>query len=175
MNGNGRWVKLYSKTAENIFLMKDNNAYIVFTKLLILVNANGQWAGGKHQLAELVNIPAGTLYETLRRLQANRMISIAPNHKYTVYSICNWEKYQSKPNQLFSGKPTVTQPRANREPTVSQHSYKNKNKNKERDFEIDAKLATKEMAAQEPRASAGRKSLGEMFKDMQLKKREATI
>ena len=168
---NQGWVMYHRKIKDNIFLMKDNNAYLVFSKLLVYVNSNGQWAGGKHQLAELLNVPAGTLYETLRRLQANHMITIAPNHKYTTYTICKWAQYQGKANQRNELFPTMTQPPANREPTVNQHSNNNeiKNKNNKSSQNIDLQLAAKEKAAKTRKAGYDTfKQVGEVLKTKKL-------
>lgn len=174
---NKGWVRLHRKISENIFLMKDDNAYLVFTKLLIYVDSNGRWAGGKYQIAEIMNMKPGTVYEVLRRLQANQLITISPTKKYSVYTICNWQKYQSSPNRPNEMFPTTAQPQPNHEPTMAQHSNKNKEvriKNKA-PSKIDEELAAKELAAKQPRPTAGRKSLKEMYAETVARKRkEAT-
>lgn len=91
MNG---WVKLHRKIGENIFLMKDNNAYIVFTKLLLLANSKGEIGQSTRELAETVNLNHSTLYKTLKRLEGETLIKQTSKHNYTIVYICNWGKYQ---------------------------------------------------------------------------------
>jgi hypothetical protein len=120
------WVKLHRRIDENLFLMNDDKAYLVFTKLLLKVNSSGQWAGGRQQLAEYMNMNGNTLYKVLKRLDEQQLITISSNNRYTVYSICNWHKYQSAgniPNQLPV---TSQQQRGNNTVTTQQHYYKNK-------------------------------------------------
>lgn len=141
------WIKLYRRILENSFLMHDQNAFNVFIKLIMLVGKEkGQWAGGRRQLAEWVDINDRTLYDVLLRLQNNGMISIESKERYSVISITNWSIYQAKSSQKNNTLPTkrptlikqmsieydqpISQPQANHKPTTSQHSNKNKKENK---------------------------------------------
>ena len=150
---NQGWIKLHRKIVENIFLMHDDNAFIVFTKLLIHVDSNGRWAGGRKQLAKYMNLNESTLYKTLQRLEREQLISIESNTRYSIYSICKWSTYQqngNSPNQL---KVTAGEQRGNNAVTTGEHY--NKNKNKELRIrkplrgssKIDDELAAKEKAA----------------------------
>lgn len=103
------WVKLHRQLEENIFLMNDDNAYIVFTKLLLFVNSKGQWAGGRDQLSARVHIKSGTLYAVLKRLESQQMVNIKSNRRYSVISICNWRKYQSQPSSKPSNEAAMRQ------------------------------------------------------------------
>lgn len=133
------WIKLHRVIMENHFLMHDINAFAVFTKLLMLVGkAKGEWSGGRKQLAEIMDMKENTLYGVLQRLEKEQIINRQPNNRYTVYSICNWRKYQQPPQQL-------TQPGDNNATTTRQHYNKNKKENK--NIGIDLKLAEKEQAA----------------------------
>lgn len=122
MNG---WVKLHRKIGENVFLMKDNNAYMVFTKLLWLVSSKGEWAGGREQLGAAVNLNPRTVYDVLLRLESQHLINIKSNKRYSVVSICNWSKYQSQSNRLPNNEPTMSQQSAN---TLIRIENKNKEK-----------------------------------------------
>lgn len=127
------WVKYHRTILENHFLMRDNNAYIVFSKLLLLVGkAKGEWAGGRRQLADIMGLKDRTVYDVLRRLEQQQMITIKPNQRYTVINICKWGTYQNNP--------TTAQPTANHSPTTAQHSNKKKK-------EIKNKKATLQPAA----------------------------
>ena len=110
---------------DNDFLKHDNNAFMVFTKLLMIVNKkDGKWSGGRRQLALIMNINERTLYDVVIRLELQQMINRTPNSKYTVINISNWQKYQSSP----TAQTTTAQPQPNQTPTTAQHSNKKENK-----------------------------------------------
>jgi biotin operon repressor len=88
------WVKLHRKTTENIELMKDNTAFVVFTKLLLFSNSKGQVGKSGRELAEMVNYNHSTLYKALKRLEEYGQISQTNKHGYTLISILNWDKHQ---------------------------------------------------------------------------------
>ena len=123
MNG---WVKLHRKIAENSFLMHDDKAWVVFTKLLIHVNSKGEWSGGRLQLSEIVKINQRTLYDVLKRLKSQQIINIKSNNRYSVITICNWSKYQSISNNKTNSDPTT-----NQQPTNTLIRIENKNKESE--------------------------------------------
>jgi hypothetical protein len=90
------WVKLYRKIQHNDFLMKDNNAYVVFTKLLFYVDRNqGYYRTGTRSLADDVNLNHSTTYKVLRRLEAEGLIHLENKIKYSKIWITNWTAYQS--------------------------------------------------------------------------------
>lgn len=121
------WVKLHRRITENVFLMHDNNAYLVFTKLLLMVGKEkGQWSGGRRQLGELMNMNHRTLYDVLIRLESQQLIAIESNQRYSVITICKWGEYQNQPNQANEVSTTRAQPEPNHSPTTAQHSNKNK-------------------------------------------------
>lgn len=124
MNG---WVKLHRKINENVFMSHDNNAYLVFVKLLTLVSSKGEWAGGREQLGKAVNLNSRTLYDVLQRLKIQQLINIKSNSRYSVISICKWQEYQSKPNSTSNSNPTTRQQHDNTLIRIE-------NKNKENDL-----------------------------------------
>lgn len=90
------WIKLYRKINQNDFLMTDNNAYILFTKLLTWVDRKtGTYRTGQRALAEAVNLPYGTTYHVLQRLQAEGLLFVESNKKFSKIHIANWTVYQS--------------------------------------------------------------------------------
>lgn len=114
------WIKSYRKILDNQFLMTDNTAYIVFTKLLHLVNnKHGTFTTGRFALAERVNIKPTTLYKALIRLEDNRLVTLGSNNRFTVITICNWNKYQDS----VTAKVTSREQQSNNKVTL--------NKNKE--------------------------------------------
>jgi hypothetical protein len=73
----------------------DHNAAIVFLTLLLLADKKkGEWAGGRHQLAERVGLKSTTTYQALKRLEKAKMVTLSSNNKYTVVHLCNFKKYQ---------------------------------------------------------------------------------
>lgn len=93
------WVKLYRRVLKNSFLMNDNNAYLVFTKLLMLASQEkGQWSGGRMQLGEITNLNPNTLKDVLKRLENNGMIKTESMKRYSIITIQKWSNYQNKPN-----------------------------------------------------------------------------
>jgi len=121
------WVKLHRQILENIFLMNDDNAFLVFTKLLLIVNKkNGEYATGRNKLGEMLNMNPRTLYDVLKRLESQHMIMLTSNSRYTVISISKWRSFQNRPTEDDG----QTQLLANSEPTTGQHLNKKKKENK---------------------------------------------
>jgi DNA-binding PadR family transcriptional regulator len=90
------WIKLYRKIEHNDFLMSDDNAYIVFTKLLFFVDRHdGSYRTGQRMLAERLRMSYGTLYKVLKRLENQNLITIENKNKYSKIWITNWTSYQS--------------------------------------------------------------------------------
>lgn len=136
--------------------MYDDNAYIVFSKLLMLVNENGEYATGRRQLAELLRKNDRTLYGVLVRLENEGIIRLESRVRYTIIHINNWKMYQVKSTpvkrktatdratekkqgsfaDIATDDATTRQPQRNHTATTAQHSYKNKEariKNKDSD------------------------------------------
>lgn len=136
---NKGWVKLHRSIGENVFLMQDDTCYLLFTKLLFSVSpTKGELAGGRKQLAGRFNLSEYVFYRAIKRLEVENMVHSKSHSKYTVYTICNWHKYQDKPAQTSAHGAHNTR-------TTPAHSLKNKNKNKKSG--IDAELAAKETQA----------------------------
>lgn len=101
---NNTFVKLYRKVLDNHFLANDNNAYLMFTKLLLKVDYNtGTITLGRKQLSHLCNMKESTTYATANRLVDNNLITTQANRKFTKITVVNWSKYQG-------GKTTAQQP-----------------------------------------------------------------
>lgn len=96
---NKGWIKLHRKLLDNPTLKWDTNAFIVFTKLLLVMDyKTGSYNLGRFQLAELTGLKPGTAYKTLKRLEKAEMVTLRSNNKYTTISICKWNEYQSDDN-----------------------------------------------------------------------------
>jgi hypothetical protein len=90
------YVKLHRKILDNDLLYRDLSAYVVFTRLMLVVNRNtGTYVTGRFRLAELTMLKPTTAYSALKRLQKAKIISLVSDNKMTTISICNWHDYQS--------------------------------------------------------------------------------
>ena len=105
--------------------MKDNNAYVVFVRLLTIVSSKGEWAGGRVQLGEIMNLNPNTLYKVLQRLKREQLVDIKSNSRYSVVTICNWSKYQAVGNNQSNNAVTTREQRGN---TLIRIENKNKEK-----------------------------------------------
>jgi hypothetical protein len=94
---NNGWVKLHRQILENKMWQYDHNAVMVFMTLLLLADKKkGEWAGGRHQLAERVGLKSTTTYQALKRLEKAKMVTLSSNNKYTVIHLCNYKKFQQR-------------------------------------------------------------------------------
>jgi hypothetical protein len=90
------WIKLYRKIEHNDFLMSDDNAFLVFTKLLLFADSKtGNYKTATRSLATRVRMPHSTLYKVLRRLEYNNLIHIDKKRHYSIIWISTWTSYQS--------------------------------------------------------------------------------
>lgn len=95
MNG---WVKLHRKTLENVELMHDDTARLLFFDLLLLSNSKGQIGYSTRRLAKILDINHSTVRKALSRLVGYKIIQMrtqSGTQRYTLITICNWSKYQS--------------------------------------------------------------------------------
>lgn len=112
MSSTKRWVKLYCKILDNTDLMRDDTAYIVFTKLMLMANSKGEVAETTRELSKQLNMPHSTLYKALGRLEIYQMVKRLSKQRYTLIYFCNWAKYQP---ETESGKHFGKQPGNSRE------------------------------------------------------------
>lgn len=96
------WIKSYRKILEHELLANDNNAFIVFMKLLHHVDKQtGSVTTGRFKMSELTNLNPNTVYATLKRLEKAKMITQKPNNRFTTIHICNWKRYQGNDNTVL--------------------------------------------------------------------------
>lgn len=90
------YYKFYRSIVDHELLANDNNAYIVFTKLLARVDwKTGYLITGRFKMSELTNLNPNTVYATLKRLENAKMITQEPNNRFTKITVINWKKYQT--------------------------------------------------------------------------------
>ena len=93
----GTYIKLYREILDNPRLSSDNNAYLMFTKLLLKVDRHtGTYITGRKKLATLCNLKETTAWMTLKRLNDDNMINMLSDKHKTKITICNWDEYQSR-------------------------------------------------------------------------------
>jgi len=103
--------------------MSDNNAFIVFTKLLLCVDRKtGCFTTGRYALAELCNIKPSTVRDVLKRLEREGMIIVEPDYSKSKIYICKWGNYQTA---------SVTSPSPARHQPVPRTTLNKKKKEKE--------------------------------------------
>lgn len=89
------FVKFYRQLLDNDFLIRDNNAYLVFTKLLLRVNwKTGSLTTGRYKFSLLVNLKPTTAYATLQRLENAGMVTLHSDRVSTKITVVNWKKFQ---------------------------------------------------------------------------------
>lgn len=115
------WIKLHRKVLDNVVWRFYPNAWRVFEFLLMKVDRRtGEWSGGRNQIAEAIGGNSNTVYKSLQRLKNEQMIDIVSNNRYSTFSICKWNEYQSSDNNQV----TTEQQRSNNGVTTEQHSNK---------------------------------------------------
>lgn len=97
------FIKLHRSIEQNELLMNDNTAFVVFTRLLLLVDwRTGKFVTGRNKLAVQFNLNPATLYSALKRLESSSMLQLHSNSSSTTIYICNWHKYQQRINSSSS-------------------------------------------------------------------------
>ena len=146
INKTDGWVKLH-KSIMNSDLWRDKNAFMVFTTMLLMAHhednqgsirfngkqeylKKGQFEISRSELSELLGMSPSTVRNAVERLkQDSRVDSKSDNHK-TVYTICNWSKYQSTDDNNRTAKRTTTgQPLDNRPLSQKNKEVKNNSTN----------------------------------------------
>lgn len=116
------WIKFHRKILDDELLANDNTAFLVFTKLLLVVNRNGVYTTGRFAFADYVGLKPTTAYQALRRLQNDNKVTLESNNRYTKITLVNWSKYQSVDNKNDSKMTT------NRQQDDTKQEYRIKNK-----------------------------------------------
>lgn len=107
------FIKIHYKIQQSD-LWEDNNALVVFLRMVgyahyednftsIRFNGKqyylkrGEFSASVRELADMVNLPIGTLRDVLTRLESDKRISKRSDNRTTIFRICNYAKYQGKP------------------------------------------------------------------------------
>ena len=127
------YVKLWRSIDQNELLDNDNNALVVFTKILTRVNRlTGTLTTGRNKFATTCNMKPTTLYGVLKRLESSSIIRLQSDRNSTTIYICNWQKYQqdngtnktetrSKPVTIQEKKEKENKKESNKEKSLAKH------------------------------------------------------
>ena len=121
---NDGWIKLYRSFLDWEWY-RDNNTKAVFLHLLLTANHEAQrWMGkviergqvvtGRMALAESLGLTERQIRTALSKLEKTGEICKESTNKYTLITICNFDKYQSKEQ---NERPTSDQQMSNKCPT----------------------------------------------------------
>lgn len=117
------YIKLWRNLNKNEILANDNNALVVFIRLLTLVDRNtGSYITGRKKLAVFMNMNDRTLYGVLKRLERATMLQLNSNNNATTIYICNWHKWQQDSNS--SATETQTKRNTKQEGEKEKNIYK---------------------------------------------------
>lgn len=116
------WIKLHRQMTEWEWY-NDANTIRLFLHLLLTANHDdnrwqgvmvrrGQRIAGRHTLSEELGISERSIRTSLKRLKSTSEVTIKATNRFSVITVNNYEKYQSKE---LSDQPSV-QPRANKRP-----------------------------------------------------------
>lgn len=91
------YVKFFRALADHQLLANDNNAYIVFTKVLLKADwKTGVYRTGRKKLGLLANLKDTTAWGALKRLENDGAVTLVTTGRFTDIHICNWWKYQGE-------------------------------------------------------------------------------
>ena len=106
----GGFIKLHYKIQESD-IWEDNTALVVFLKMIGLAHyednftsirfrgsqrhlKRGEFASTVGELSSEIGVPVGTLRKVLDRLEKSGRIAQSADNRQTIFSICNYAKYQ---------------------------------------------------------------------------------
>jgi hypothetical protein len=88
--------------------------------------SEGQFITGRHAGAKELNIPPGTFWDRMKKMQELGTISIESNNHFSIVTVCNWSSYQnakSTRRQRSNSTPSALRQHSNSTPTpIQQHS-----------------------------------------------------
>lgn len=89
------WLKLWRQVADNEIFKYDRTAWHVF-EILLIYSKNGQWRGGRYQLAELCDLNPNTTKDAIKRLKKAEMVTTKSTNKFTIFTVPNWHRFQDR-------------------------------------------------------------------------------
>lgn len=108
-----------------LFIHLLTNANHTDNKWQGIVVKRGQLVAGRKKLSQETGISEQTLRTCLNRLKSTKEITIKSTNKFSIITVCNYSKYQDKPEDNQSTNQPTNQPTTNQQLTT------NNNENKE--------------------------------------------
>jgi len=126
------WIKLHKKFLKWEW-SDDPNMVCLFIHLLIRANyepskwrgetiERGQLLTGRKQLSKWTGISERSIRTCLERLKTTSELTIKPTNKFSIITICNYEKYQQIPTSTS----TIQTPTTDQQPTTSNNTKNTK-------------------------------------------------
>jgi len=130
------YLKLF-RSLEDWEWYKDNNVKALFIHFLITVNyEDGKWEGkiikrgqrvtSLQKLSEETGMSIQSIRTSIKKLKSTQELTYHSTSKYSLFTVVNYEKYQSATQSL-----TNKQQTNNKQLTNEQQQYKKNKKNKE--------------------------------------------
>ena len=126
------WIKLHRKFLEWEWFDDDATLRLFLTILLMANHEDKNWRGitiergqfltSRNQLCKLTKLSEQKIRTCIDRLKSTNEITINPTNKYSIITVCNYDRYQireSESNQQITSQST------NNQPTSNQPSNKN--------------------------------------------------
>jgi len=127
------YVKLHRKTIDS-GLMQSHKTFTLFSYLLMMAThkdmgydgidlKRGQYVSGRNDLAIKLKLTQQEVRTALKKLEKMEIITIKSTNKYSVYTIVNYDIYQSSEdidNQQNNKQATNKQPASNQQATTKQ-------------------------------------------------------
>lgn len=145
----GGFIKLHYKIQESD-IWEDNTALVVFLKMIGLAHyednftsirfrgsqrhlKRGEFASTVSELSSEIGVPVGTLRKVLDRLEKSGRIVQSADNRQTIFSICNYAKYQDTADKQ-PGKQAGKQPdkQPGKQPGKPNRGLKDNKDNKEK-------------------------------------------
>lgn len=138
------WIKIYRKTMKWEWT-DDPFMFALWIRLLLEANyADERWHGKTIKRGQLVTslgglsirsgIPIQSLRTCLQKLVESEQITKESTNKYTIITICNYDRYQTNSTssqQTTNNQITNDQQTGNNQPTINQQTTNNTTRNKE--------------------------------------------
>ena len=123
----------------------DKNTKLLFIHLILTANyAPKEWKGRKigvgqrvaslSKLSNEIGLSIKEIRTSLKHLQETGEVACESNNQYTVITIKNYEKYQSRASATAGGGHSTRQPRGNRRASEGQQLNKDNKDNKEKKY-----------------------------------------
>lgn len=130
------WIKLHRKMTEWEWYT-DHNTFILFMHLLLTVNyedtryrghevPRGARVVGRLKLSEETGLSEQQLRTSINKLKSTGEITIKATNKFSVLTVCNFDKYQAMDLCEQPAKQPASQPTSNQQVTTSKEVKKEK-------------------------------------------------